>query len=147
MKMFSFASPQAVFLQSVANLTLGLLSNPYILAALPSKGLSSLSRVVGHHKDCLCVSHSIQTVKDQLLRSPTASNASPLSQTIGTMWGDDPGFIYSTLLGAGPVLLTLLLFFSSSFCPSELCGELYIPFLWSGTSVSSQVAFCKMFCI
>ena len=64
MKIFSFASPQAVSLLSVSNLTLGLLSNPYILAELPSRGLASLSRVIGHHKDCLCDSHSIQIIKD-----------------------------------------------------------------------------------
>ena len=42
--------------------------------------------------DCLCGSHSIQTVIDQLLHSPTASNAFHLSQTVALMWGSDPCF-------------------------------------------------------
>ena len=35
---------------------------------------------------CLCGSHFIQTITDQLLYSPTASNASPLSHTTALMW-------------------------------------------------------------
>ena len=46
----------------------------------------------GCGKDCLCDSHSIQTVTDQLLHSEAPSNASPLSQTFALVWGSDPCF-------------------------------------------------------
>ena len=49
--------------------------------------------------------------------------------------------------GAGPVLLTLLLFFPLYFHPTEYCLDLYIPFQGSGTPACSQLLFWKIFCI
>jgi len=48
---------------------------------------------------------------------------------------------------AGPVLLTLLLFFPLYFHPTEFCLDLYISFQWSGTPAQSQLLFCNVFCI
>ena len=75
----SLTSPGAISLQSTADLTLGLLPNPYISA--PShhafqRTCTPVWDTYGCVEDHLCGSHSIQTVTDQLLHSLTASNAS-----------------------------------------------------------------------
>lgn len=129
MKMFSFASPQAVFLQSVANLTLGLLSNPYILQ-LCCRGLSSLSRWQDTTK-IVCVfliPFKLSKISCCALQQPQMLLLCP--KQLARCGDMTPVSIYLILLGAGPVLLTLPpLFLFLLFCPSELCGELYIPFL------------------
>ena len=79
-------------------------------------------------KDCLCVSYSIQPISDQLLYSPTVSNASPLSQSIVSMSGSD--IRSPTSLSVGPLLATLL-FFPSFLHPTKFCVDLYVPFQWS----------------
>ena len=48
-------------------------------------------------KGCLCGSHFIQIATDQLLHSPTASNASPLSEAIAPMWGFESCFSSPTV--------------------------------------------------
>ena len=84
----SLISPQAIFPQSTADLALRLLTNIYaqLPAAEQSRGLASLSRVCVAVARVICDSYSIQTVTDQLLHSPTASNSSPLSQTVAFIW-------------------------------------------------------------
>ena len=144
----SFASPQAVSLQSVANLTLGLLSNPYILVVLPSRGLASLSRVCRAPQG-LFIWFSFHS---NCQRSAAAlSNSLKCFSSVPNNWPD---------VGIWPLLHLphplrcrassarsppLFLFLSLSFW--ALGGYIYIPFLWSETSVSFQLAFCKMFCI
>ena len=79
--------PSGHLQQSPAALTLGLLFNPN--GPAPSDctyggTLSWTGRAV-----VLC---SIQNVTDQLIHSPTASNASSLSQTIAPVWESHPCF-------------------------------------------------------
>ena len=90
------SSPWVISTQSVAVLTLGLPSNPYIPAPIHCfyQGPVSLFRVCrAEVRNCLCGSHPIQTVTDELLHSPTASNAYFLSQTIVLMWESAPASV------------------------------------------------------
>ena len=140
-------SPQPISLKSTADLTLGLSSIPksQLPATVLSRGLMSLSIVYMAMAYCLCDSHSIQSVTDQLLHSPTASNAS-LSQTAAPMWGSDPCF--SFLILQMQVQSCSLSSFSSYFlCPAKFCMVLYIFFWWSGTPAHSQLVFCNIFCV
>ena len=80
----------------------------------------------GCRKDCLCGSHSIQTVTDQLLYSPTVSNASPLSQTVTPIWGSDPCFGFPTAqVQQGQSWSPSLLFFSPRLSYQVLRGSMY----------------------
>lgn len=101
------------------------------LCALPVQVTQS------HSTDCLCGSHSIQTITGQLLHSPTASDAYALSQTLALLWGSHPASVPPPP-GEGPVPLTLF-FFHSFLHPNELCMDLYIPFQQSGTPGHSQL--------
>ena len=143
----SLTSPWSSAPQSTADLTLGLSSIPksQLPATVLSRGLMSLSIVYMAMAYCLCDSHSIQSVTDQLLHSPTASNAS-LSQTAAPMWGSDPCF--SFLILQMQVQSCSLSSFSSYFlCPAKFCMVLYIFFWWSGTPAHSQLVFCNIFCV
>ena len=128
-KIFSLTSPQAVSQQSTPDLPLGLLSHPYAPApscftfqgtCIPAQGTEGCS------KDCLCGSRSIQTVTDQLLYSPTVSNASPLSQTVTPIWGSDPCFGFPTAqVQQGQSCSPSLLFFSPRLSYQVLRGSMY----------------------
>ena len=74
----------------------------------------------------LCASHSIQTVIDQLLYSPTVSDASPPSQIFYYDVGISPLLQFLHPLGAGQVAFTLSSFFLPSFLPSFLLSS----FVW-----------------
>lgn len=78
----SLTSPPGCLPQSIAILVLGLLSSPYPVPTVHTGRPVSLSGVHRAAVQIVCGSHSIQTFTDQLLHPPTASNASPLSQTI-----------------------------------------------------------------
>ena len=109
----------------------------------------------GCSKDDLC-GFSFNLDCHRSLASLSASNVSPLSQTVTAMWGLDLQFPHPPR--AGPVLLTLLFFsppsfillYSSffSFIPILLlCLVSYSLFQWSGTADHSQLVFCKIFCV
>ena len=86
----------------------------------------------------------IQTVPDQLLHAPTASNAPPLSQTVALMWGSDPCFSTPT----SPVQIqsySLSCFLPSFISPTKFCVVLYFLFQWSGTPACLQLMFYKIF--
>ena len=85
----SLRSPRAISPQSTAELAwdCSLISMLQLSATELSRGLMYLS---GCGLDYLC--DSIQTVTDKLLHSPSASNASSLSQTDAPVWGSDPCF-------------------------------------------------------
>ena len=65
--------------------------------------------------NCLTSSYSIQTDTNQLLHCSTDYNASPLSQTMASMWRPHPCFSLPHFPDAVPVLLTLILFSFPSF--------------------------------
>ena len=94
------ASLQSISLQSTADLTLGFLSNPYTAApscCIVQETCVPVQCMYGCCKGCLCGSHFIQIATDQLLHSPTASNASPLSEAIAPMWGFESCFSSPTV--------------------------------------------------
>ena len=88
---------------------------------------------------------SIQKVTDQLIHSPTASNASSLSQTIALVWESHPCF--SSFTFSVQVQSHSILFFPSFLHPIEYCMGLYISFWWSGTPTSSRLVLCEILCI
>ena len=113
--------------------------------------------------DCLCASHSIQIVTDQLLHSLIASNASPLSQTIPPMEGSHLYFSSSTpqshslsfavvlpsfillsfvwiciLLSGGQGLLPALSWYSMRSSASE---DVFLMHLWRKKYSTSTYAF------
>jgi len=111
-------------------------------AAMHNSGLASLS---GIHTDCLCDSHSIQTITDHLLHSPQQPQIFPFCfNQLPRMWGS-LSYFFSPTTGCRLVLLTLLLF-PSFLHPTKLCMEPYILFQWSGTPASIQLVFCEECC-
>ena len=89
------------------------------------------------HKDC---QRSATSLSDSLKCIPSVSTDCPDVWLL-------PLLQLSHTPGAGLVLLTLLLFFSFIFLPTEFCMELHVLFWWSGTPASSQLVLCEIFCI
>ena len=91
-------------------------------AAVPSRGLVSLSGVCMAAVRTVSFSFHLGSHREAL--SPSALNASPLTQTIAPLWGSAPDSAPPPL-GAGPVLPTRLLF---PLVPSSypvLLGSMY----------------------
>ena len=156
LRISSLPSLQAVSSQPTAVLPLGFLSNPHIPALslrvhrwthVPVWGAQ------GCGTDRLCRSHSVLSATDQLLHpSSTASDAPLLSQLI-SLWVRGLPRMWETLLcfsspwGADSILLPLLFFFLSFFCPTRLCRDLSCPFQCPKSSASVQLVFCEDYSI
>lgn len=141
----SLTSVWATFLQSKAILVLGFLSNPYAPASSHGVYGGSCIPVWGMQVcdiDCLCGSHTIQTITDQLLHSLLLSNASPLSQTIALVWGISLLLQFLHSPEAGPVCT-----FSCSF---PLPSFILLSFAWvsiffsSGQGLLPALSWCSV---
>ena len=116
---FLHLSSQAISRQSEAVFILRLLSNPHNSNSQspwtpvdlpPYPGYARLWRA------CLCGSYSIQTTTNQLLYSPTASDASLCPNRLPRMWGSLPCFCSPTpRTGQSHSLSSSFPFFTSSF--------------------------------
>ena len=127
----SFTSTQAVSPHSTADLTLGLLSNPYAPAPschtfqatyFPVQGrvVQRLSVWFSFHSDC---HRSVATLSNSL----KFSSVPDYCPNVGT-WP----LLQFSHPPVGSVLLSLL-FFPPFLHPTKFCMDLYIPFWWSGT--------------
>lgn len=117
-------SPWAICLQSALDLALELLSSPYAPACNCCAFWGTVLLVQGMYScgsHCLCVSHSVQTVTDQLPHSPTSTTTAPFSKTVALTWAYEPCFGSPTPLFQSCSLSS----FSPSFLhPTDVCVDL-----------------------
>ena len=141
----SLMSPLTVSLQLTADLTLGLLSNPYSPA--PSHCAFQGTRILSRVGRAAAKIVWFSLLSDCHRWAAALSNSLKCFSCVPNNCPDVG--IWSLLQVPHPpgtclVLITLL--FSPSFLhPTVICVQLYIPFQWSKAPAHSQLVFCKIF--
>lgn len=142
MQVSSLLAPGAVVRpQLTAMLALGLLSTPMLQlpAAERSDGLESLSGVCRTAARIVCV--VLAPFSLSLMSCFYSDGLKCFPSVSANCLGSHPCFTSRTSwCRSGPAHSP---FFSSFLHPSEFCVELYIPFWWSGTPVSTQLVLCE----
>ena len=137
-------SPWTISLQSIADLTLGLLHNPYAppLNCCASRGPTPLSGVHMVASRIVCViliPFRLSLISYFMLSLKCFSSVPNYCPDMGIR----PLLQFLHLPRAGPITLTL--FFTPYFLyPSKFCMVL---FQLSGTPTCCQFMFCKLFCV
>ena len=104
----------------------------------------------GCGKNCLCDSHSIQTLTDQLLHSqPQVPLLCPLNSFLSLQghprWDQTPASVPPPSEGRSSPTDSPL---SPHFLhPTEFCVVLYSLLQWPGALACSQLPFCKISCV